>query len=53
MDKASNRQMKNAPGDGAVSEKNRRENPQTVSLFAENEIENFELSDNLQRKFVD
>jgi hypothetical protein len=40
-DKPSNRHVKNAPGDYAVSEKKRRENPQTVSLFAESTIENF------------
>jgi len=41
-DKPSNRHVKNAPGDDAASEKKRREKPQTVSLFAENEIENFD-----------
>jgi hypothetical protein len=45
--------MKNAQAMAPSSVKKRRENPQSVSLFAENEIENFELSDNLQRKFVD
>jgi len=37
-DKPSNRNVKNAPGNYAVSGKKRRENPQTVSLFAENEL---------------